>query len=184
MKKLLKKWLQHSVLICILLGFTTSIVLFGLQSTGVLQGLELRAFDQQLLQRPELKIDDRITVIGETEPDIRRYGHPLSDQVFADAVQKLETEGTRVIGIDKYRGLGGGVSHLRKFFQSPFKPQPTNAHLHHLSEFGPKFAAPTRPSIQLLPPLTSQAGWCCAQSFIRCGLPPAYWSACTSRLQS
>ena len=105
MKKLLKKWLQHSVLICILLGFATSIVLFGLQSTGVLQGLELRAFDQQLLQRPELKIDDRITVIGETEPDIRRYGHPLSDQVFADAVQKLETEGTRVIGIDKYRDL-------------------------------------------------------------------------------
>ena len=105
MKKSLKDWLEHSVLICIVLGFVTSIVLFGIQATGVLQGLELRAFDQQLLQRPKMKIDDRITVIGETEPDIRRYGHPLSDQVFADALQKLETEGTRVIGMDKYRDL-------------------------------------------------------------------------------
>lgn len=105
MKKSFKEWLENSVLVCILLGIMTSIVLFGVQTTGILQGLELRAFDQLLLQRPEIKIDDRITVIGETEPDIRRYGHPLSDQVFADALQKLEAEGTRVIGIDKYRDL-------------------------------------------------------------------------------
>ena len=78
--------------------------LFGvLQAQGVLQGLELRTFDRLLLARPRAPVDDRIVIIGETEDDIRHYGHPLSDQVLADALLMLEQAGARVIGVDKYR---------------------------------------------------------------------------------
>lgn len=101
----MKKWLRNPIFFCLTLGFISSLIVFLVQSTGILQGLELRAFDQLLLQRPETKIDERIVIIGETEPDIRRYGHPLSDQVLTDVLQKLEDAGARVIGIDKYRDL-------------------------------------------------------------------------------
>lgn len=99
----LKTWLKRPVVVCLLLGLLLSLAIFVVQSTGILQGLELRAFDQLLLKRPETKIDDRIVIIEETEFDLRRYGHPLSDQVLADVLQLLENVGTRVIGIDKYR---------------------------------------------------------------------------------
>ncbi len=76
-----------------------------LQYVGMLEGLELRTFDQLLLKRPAIEIDNRIVVIGETEPDIRRFGHPLSDKVLADALQAIESAGARVIGVDKYRDV-------------------------------------------------------------------------------
>lgn len=53
-----------------------------MQSVNILQDLELRSFDRLLAQRPAESIDQRIVIIGETEPDIRRFGHPLSDQLW------------------------------------------------------------------------------------------------------
>lgn len=76
-----------------------------MQSVNILQDLELRSFDRLLAQRPAESIDQRIVIIGETEPDIRRFGHPLSDQLLADALQKAEDAGARVIGVDKYRDI-------------------------------------------------------------------------------
>ena len=78
----LKTWLKRPAVVCLLLGLMLSLAIFIVQSTGILQGLELRAFDQLLLKRPETKIDERIVIIEETEFDLRRYGHPLSDQVL------------------------------------------------------------------------------------------------------
>jgi adenylate cyclase len=96
---------------------TTLIFLF--QYAGVFQGLELRTFDQLLLKHPAIEIDNRIVVIGETEPDIRRFGHPLSDKVLADALQILEKAGTRVIGVDKYRdvAVAPGTEELKSVLQ-------------------------------------------------------------------
>ena len=48
--------------------------------------------------------DRPFVIIGETEDDIRRYGHPLSDQVLAEALTKLEQAGARVIGVGLRRG--------------------------------------------------------------------------------
>jgi adenylate cyclase len=90
-----------------------------LQYAGALQGLELRAFDKLLLKRPAIEIDSRIVVIGETEPDIRRFGHPLSDKVLADALQSIENAGARVIGVDKYRdvAVAPGTDQLKSILQ-------------------------------------------------------------------
>lgn len=99
-----KQW-QHPYVSCLLLGLGAALLMIGLQFLGVIQNIELRAFDQLLLKRPEMSIDNRIVIIGETEPDIRRYGHPLSDKVLAEALEKLEQSGVRVIGVDKYRDV-------------------------------------------------------------------------------
>lgn len=99
------KWLRHSYISCLLIGLLSAIAFAIMQYIGVLQGLELRAFDQFLLKRPVTAIDGRIVLIGETEADIRRYGHPLSDQVLADTLTALEKAGARVIGVDKYRDM-------------------------------------------------------------------------------
>ena len=83
----------------------SALAMVALQYTGVLQNLELRAYDQLLLKRPVLEIDNRIVLISETESDIRRYGHPLSDSILAEALQKIEAGNARVIGVDKYRDM-------------------------------------------------------------------------------
>ena len=101
----MKKWFRHPYISCLLLGLMSAIVITAMQYSGILQGLELRAFDQLLLKRPAIEIDNRIVIIGETEPDIRRFGHPLSDKVLADALQPIENAGARVIGVDKYRDV-------------------------------------------------------------------------------
>ncbi|HCT99296.1 MAG TPA: adenylate/guanylate cyclase domain-containing protein [Methylococcaceae bacterium] len=100
-----KRYFSHPAISCLLLGIASFLLVLGLQSLNILQVLELRSFDTFLAKRPAQPIDHRITIIGETEPDIRRFGHPLSDQVFADALQKAEEAGARVIGVDKYRDI-------------------------------------------------------------------------------
>ncbi len=73
--------------------------------TGTLQWLELKAFDVLLFQRPSTVTHSRVVLIDETEDDIRRYGHPLSDQILADALVLMGRAGARVIGVDKYRDV-------------------------------------------------------------------------------
>jgi CHASE2 domain-containing sensor protein/class 3 adenylate cyclase len=103
--KTAEKWLRYSWVGSLFIGLITASTLGTLQYTGVFQGLELHSFDQLLLSRSATEIDSRIVMINETEEDIRRYGHPLSDQVLADALQMLEDSGARVIGVDKYRDV-------------------------------------------------------------------------------
>lgn len=111
--------MRQPLVSCVLLGLMSAILLAAMQYIGFLQGLELHAFDQLLLRRQGTVIDSRIAVIGETETDIRRYGHPLSDQVLADALRTLEEAGVRVIGVDKYRdvAVNPGTETLNKVLQ-------------------------------------------------------------------
>lgn len=81
-----------------------TVVIF-MQSANFLQGVELKIFDQFLFFQSQSEADSRIVVIGETEADIRRYGHPLSDGIFSDVIEMLENSGAKVIGIDKYRDV-------------------------------------------------------------------------------
>ncbi len=91
------------------LGLFASIFIAAVQYVGILQGAELRTFDQLLSKNTAVEIDNRIIIIGETEPDIRRFKYPLSDKILAEALQKIENAGARVIGVDKYRDVPVGV---------------------------------------------------------------------------
>lgn len=113
------KIFRYHVVVWMLLGGFFFIAFAFMQNTGFLQYLELHVYDKILFVRPEKAIDNRITIIGETEADIRRNGHPLSDQVLANALKILEAAGARVIGVDKYRDvvIPPGVDDLKKVLQ-------------------------------------------------------------------
>ncbi|HOW75354.1 MAG TPA: adenylate/guanylate cyclase domain-containing protein [Candidatus Competibacteraceae bacterium] len=89
----------------LLLGQFVFAALLGLTQTGALQALELLVYDHVLRWQPLTPPDKRIVLIGETEADIQRWGHPLPDSVLAEALERLAQGRPRVIGVDKYRDL-------------------------------------------------------------------------------
>lgn len=90
-------------IVSILLGHLALLVVLGLGKAGLLQPLELTVYDAALWLLPVTPTNRRIILIGETEADIQRWGHPLSDEVLADVLERLLRERPRVIGVDKYR---------------------------------------------------------------------------------
>lgn len=99
------KWLRRPPAVALLLGLAVWSLLAPLRLLGALEPLELKAFDALLAWRGGEPAEPPIVLIGETEPDIRRYGHPLSDAVLAEALEKLVGLGARVVGVDKYRDV-------------------------------------------------------------------------------
>jgi len=73
---------------------------------GLLQDLELAAFDLLLRQRPPEPIDDRVVIVEITEQDLQTVGTwPVPDAVLADALAEIAAGGPRAIGLDVYRDL-------------------------------------------------------------------------------
>ena len=73
---------------------------------GLLERLELGAFDQSLRMRPALTPDPRLLVVTITETDIQTQKQwPISDTVLQKLLSKLEQLNPRVIGLDMYRDV-------------------------------------------------------------------------------
>ncbi|MBD2578908.1 CHASE2 domain-containing protein [Oscillatoria sp. FACHB-1406] len=89
-------------------AFAISLRLFG-----VLQPLELKAFDALLRLRPEEGADPRLLLVTVTARDVQeqrgrdikfaRSGRSLSDRSLAQLLDKLKANGARVVGLDIYR---------------------------------------------------------------------------------
>jgi len=81
--------------------------LLGVRHLGGLQHLELVAFDQLVrLRSPETAPDPRILIVGITEDDIQRQNAwPISDEVLAKLLRKLQASQPEVIGLDLYRNI-------------------------------------------------------------------------------
>ncbi|MBW4565771.1 MAG: CHASE2 domain-containing protein [Mojavia pulchra JT2-VF2] len=82
-------------------------LVMGVRYLGLLQSLELAAFDHLLRLRPQEKPDSRLLVITVTEEDVQaqpadRRGS-LSDQALAKLLEKLEAYQPQAIGLDIYR---------------------------------------------------------------------------------
>ncbi|MEH1901093.1 MAG: CHASE2 domain-containing protein [Nostoc sp.] len=83
-------------------------ILTGVRYLGVMQPLELSAFDQLLRLRPSEKPDSRLLVVTVTEEDVQAQKQEkpqgsLSDKSLAQLLEKLETYQPQVIGLDIYR---------------------------------------------------------------------------------
>jgi adenylate cyclase len=92
-----------AVLCIALLGWGMAL---GLRQAGLLQGLELGAYDQFLRLRAKRVLPDSpVVIVGVTEEDIQRYGYPLSDLVVAQTLKVLLARKPDVIGIDIFRDL-------------------------------------------------------------------------------
>ena len=105
-----------------LLSLVITSLLMGVRHLGVLQSLELKAFDQLMQRRPAQVPDSRILVVTVTEADIQaqkqdlRPGTSLSDRSLAQLLEKLESYKPKAIGLDIYRDfpVGAGYPDLGK----------------------------------------------------------------------
>jgi diguanylate cyclase (GGDEF)-like protein len=80
--------------------------LFGVQQLGGLQSLELFAFDQMVRSQRDQGSDPRLLIVAITETDIQNQKQwPLSDQVIAETLAKLQQYQPRLIGLDLFRDV-------------------------------------------------------------------------------
>lgn len=93
-------WQRRGILIAA--PSVTALVLL-LRFTGLLEILELAAYDQFFRLRPQEPVDSRIVVVEYDEPSIAKLGFPLSDRVIARAVTNLNKNKPVAIGVDFYR---------------------------------------------------------------------------------
>ncbi|MEP0852961.1 MULTISPECIES: CHASE2 domain-containing protein [Cyanophyceae] len=104
---------NSQILINLRAAFLTSMVvtlsIMGIRYLGILQKLELKAYDQILRLQPQEKSDPRLLVVTVTEADIqaqdpaKRRGSSLSDVSLNKLLQKLSEYQPRAIGLDIYR---------------------------------------------------------------------------------
>ena len=100
----------------LLISLVVTSFLIGIRRLGMLQPLELQAFDQLLRLRPDEVPDPRLLVVKVTEADIQaqnpeqRQGS-LSDEALAQLLQKLEPYQPQAIGLDIYHDLPVGRDH-------------------------------------------------------------------------
>ncbi len=91
----------------ILMSVVTTATLMGVRHLGMLQTLELKAFDQILRLRPYEGPDPRLLVVTVTEADIQAQNSKqrkgsLSDRSLMQLLEKLEPYQPRAIGLDIY----------------------------------------------------------------------------------
>jgi adenylate cyclase len=109
------KYLRSPLPASILIGILISLGIIALRSFGILESLELAAYDLCIRLRPDTSgPDPRIVLIAVTEDDIRKQGHwPLTDETLAQALEILSQSHPRAIGIDIYRDIPVPPGHDR-----------------------------------------------------------------------
>jgi CHASE2 domain-containing sensor protein len=101
----------------------------GVRVLGLLQSVELKAFDQMMQLRPAEKPDPRLLVVQVTAEDIAKLGgeYPLQDKTLLRLLRKLEVYQPRVIGLDMFRDRPEGEGHaeLVKYLKGSERIVPT-----------------------------------------------------------
>ncbi len=119
MWNLLKKkvWQWSSVLIA---APSVTVVVMLVRWSGLLQMLELAAYDQLFILRKSEKKDERIVIVKVDEEAIRKIGHPIPDDKLAQILQNIKQHQPRAIGLDIYRDIpvDKGYDSLVKVFES------------------------------------------------------------------
>ncbi|MFB2876379.1 CHASE2 domain-containing protein [Floridanema aerugineum] len=122
-------------------GIIVIVLVIIARSLGYLQSLELAIFDKFLRLRPPESIDERITIIGIDEEDIRTVKtYPIPDREIAQLINKLQQYKPKVIGLDIIRDLPVEPGHsslvttfkntknlmgIEKVLPAEFAPPPT-----------------------------------------------------------
>jgi CHASE2 domain-containing sensor protein len=87
-------------------AFITSAIIILVRAVGGLQPFELAVYDKLRVAWAGDTPSSRILLVGATEEDVQRLGHwPLSDEDFADLLERLASFEPRVIGVDLYRDI-------------------------------------------------------------------------------
>jgi adenylate cyclase len=117
----LQTLLRKPIVVCSSISIVTLGMLAIVERAGLLEPLELRAYDQMMRLRPARSPDDRILIVGVTESDLQQLKVATpSDRTIAQAIAQLQKSQPSVIGLDFYRDLpqGSGRPELLKQFQA------------------------------------------------------------------
>jgi adenylate cyclase len=77
-----------------------------LRVAGVLEPLEVATYDRLLrLRTPIAAADSEVVLVQIREDDIRRFGHPLCDDLLARSIALLLDAGASTVGVDLYRDV-------------------------------------------------------------------------------
>lgn len=93
----------------------------GVRQLGLLEGFELRTYDQFIRSRPPEEPDNRILVVGISEEDIQKLKEAsISDATMAKFLNKIQEYEPRAIGIDVLRDvpIGEGRQELIKILKN------------------------------------------------------------------
>jgi adenylate cyclase len=105
-----------------IVSMTATAVSTGLKHFGVLESLELRAYDAMIRLRSDQGTDPRLLVVAITEEDLRAENRTTpADQTLAKALEQLQKHQPQVIGLDLYRDIPQepGTKALRQQLQAP-----------------------------------------------------------------
>jgi CHASE2 domain-containing sensor protein len=98
-------------------------IVMAIRATGVLQAIELSAYDSLMRLRPTEAIDPRILVVEVTQADINQaQGYPLADAMLVDAIAALQPLQPAAIAIDMHRSQPRGEGRqalIHHFKQNP-----------------------------------------------------------------
>lgn len=98
-QKLCWRWRGELIVAGSVAGLTLLVRLAGL-----LQLLELSAYDQFIRLRPPVATDSRIAIVGFNESDLQSVGDwPFSDALIVELLEKIKAQEPRAIGLDIYR---------------------------------------------------------------------------------
>ncbi|HEY9600835.1 MAG TPA: CHASE2 domain-containing protein [Allocoleopsis sp.] len=96
-------------------------LVMGVRGLGMLQLMELKAFDVLMRLRPVEKPDPRLLVVKITEADLQKLNeYPPSDKTVLQLLKKLEQYQPQAIALDIYRDIpvaGGGRAELLKYLK-------------------------------------------------------------------
>ena len=101
----------------VLTSVVITTLVIGLRHMGMLEAIELGAFDQMMRWRPSKPPDERLLVVAITEKDIQKIQEAtLSDQNLNRLLEKLEEYQPLAIGLDIFRDVpvGNGRADLLK----------------------------------------------------------------------
>ncbi|MBE7384728.1 MAG: CHASE2 domain-containing protein [Leptolyngbya sp. SIO1E4] len=95
-------------------------VIVALRLLGILQPVELAAYDYLMRSRPAETVDSRILIVEVTQTDLDALGgYPLADAVLAETVEVLQALRPTAIALDmhRHRPRGAGRQPLLNHFQ-------------------------------------------------------------------
>lgn len=121
LKRQLLAFSRSGLLVALLIGNGVFLAILGLRTTGILQGLELSAYDMLLWSHSiSTSIDNRIVMILANDEDQRQWGWPLGDKELVQLFEILLAQHPYSIGLDIYRDLPvplEGGSHYERLNQ-------------------------------------------------------------------
>lgn len=81
----------------------TSGIVLCIRALGLLEPVELMAYDQLMRQRPAESVDERTVVVEVSEETTSQYGYPLPDEQLTALIDRVNEAQPLAIGLDLHR---------------------------------------------------------------------------------